>query len=123
MILQWLRRAQRSLSSIASNYNMSRIVTGQVIACVSLVFALVAAAKISKVPAASWTLLAVLSGAYGAMMFASSYVEEEQHFWYWATTAWLFVLGMRGLKRYACCCRCAQAVCSFASQQLTRISI
>lgn len=27
--------------------------------------------------------------AYGIMMFASSYVEEEQHFWYWTSSSWL----------------------------------
>jgi hypothetical protein len=26
------------------------------------------------------------------MMFATSYVEEEQHFWYWATAAWMAYL-------------------------------
>lgn len=26
------------------------------------------------------------------MMFASSYVEEEQHFWYWTTSAWILCL-------------------------------
>lgn len=29
---------------------------------------------------------------YGVMMFATSYVEEEQHFWYWATAAWMAYL-------------------------------
>lgn len=26
------------------------------------------------------------------MMFATSYVEEEQHFWYWVTAAWMAYL-------------------------------
>jgi ethanolamine phosphate transferase 2 subunit G len=34
-------------------------------------------------------------GAYGAMMFASSYVEEEQQFWYWLGAGWLFFIGAR----------------------------
>ena len=29
---------------------------------------------------------------YGTMMFASSYVEEEHHFWYWASSGWLALL-------------------------------
>lgn len=29
-------------------------------------------------------------------MFASSYVEEEQHFWYWAATGWLALLAIKG---------------------------
>lgn len=41
---------------------------------------------------------ALVTILYGTMMFASSYVEEEQHFWYWTTSAWfalLFVLKSR----------------------------
>jgi len=33
--------------------------------------------------------------AYGMMMFASSYVEEEQQFWYWACSGWLGILAIR----------------------------
>lgn len=32
---------------------------------------------------------------YIVMMFASSYVEEEQQFWYWACSAWIAVLVVR----------------------------
>ncbi|KAM3462841.1 hypothetical protein MY5147_006860 [Beauveria neobassiana] len=34
-----------------------------------------------------------------AMMFASSYVEEEHHFWYWAATLWLAFLGAKAIRR------------------------
>lgn len=30
-----------------------------------------------------------VTSLYGVMMFASSYVEEEQQFWYWITSGWL----------------------------------
>ena len=30
--------------------------------------------------------------SYGVMMFASSFVEEEQHFWYWSASGWLAYL-------------------------------
>jgi len=36
---------------------------------------------------------------YGVMMFASSYVEEEQLFWYWMATALCFVFYTH---RYLC---------------------
>ena len=32
---------------------------------------------------------------YGAMMFASSYVEEEHHFWYWVLSGWLSLLVLK----------------------------
>jgi ethanolaminephosphotransferase len=37
-------------------------------------------------------LFPVVTVAYGVMMFASSYVEEEHHFWYWSATGWFMVL-------------------------------
>lgn len=36
--------------------------------------------------------------AYGVMMFASSFVEEEQHFWYWSASGWLAILLFKGYK-------------------------
>lgn len=89
------------MSSMASNYNILRLVYGQALVLTGLGLGLAAAVNIFDVPAMSLVVFATISVAYGVMMFASSYVEEEQHFWYWATTAWLVILGCRGLKRYA----------------------
>ncbi|KAF3920480.1 hypothetical protein ABW20_dc0106552 [Dactylellina cionopaga] len=41
----------------------------------------------------------VLSLSYGGMMIASSYVEEEQQYWYWATSGWAIILLVRELQR------------------------
>lgn len=30
--------------------------------------------------------------SYVVLMFASSYVEEEHHFWYWVASGWFFAL-------------------------------
>jgi ethanolaminephosphotransferase len=83
------------MSSTASNYDVSRLISGIVLAFISL--ALVALAWWSSPLLAQldslFFLLVVL--LYGVMMFASSYVEEEQHFWYWVTGGWIVFQGLR----------------------------
>lgn len=97
--VQWLRNAQGVLSSMASNYDMSRLFLGQAVAITALLAAVLAAARCINDKAQSFGPLSGILLAYGVMMFASSYVEEEHHFWYWATTAWFAYLGVRGFKR------------------------
>jgi GPI ethanolamine phosphate transferase-like protein len=84
------------MSSMASNYDMSRLVTGQALAVVAVVCAVLSTHGISG-QNMYYTFLpfVFLVVGYGIMMFASSYVEEEQHFWYWGTAAWLSLLGLK----------------------------
>jgi ethanolaminephosphotransferase len=93
---KWSRNAQDIMSSTASNYDMYKLTAGEVIASLAAVLALGAAIPtlarsfVSAIPFLTITI------AYGIMMFASSYVEEEQHFWYWATSGWLALLSFKG---------------------------
>lgn len=98
--VQWLRKAQGLMSSMASNYDMPRMVLGQVIAVIALACAVLSAYMTINEPLASSLPFGAITLAYGVMMFASSYVEEEQHFWYWTTTAWLGALAMRQFVRF-----------------------
>ncbi|KAJ4403211.1 major facilitator super transporter protein, partial [Neurospora sp. IMI 360204] len=97
-VTMWLRKAQELMSGMASNYDMSRLILGQVAALLAVIFSLYAATEIVS-PTSSLTPLLVISIAYSIMMFASSYVEEEHHFWYLATTTWFAYLTLRGFKR------------------------
>lgn len=83
------------MSSMASNYDMSRLIAGQAIGIVAVVCAVFGTHMISDQNMRTFSPFAFVTVAYGVMMFASSYVEEEQHFWYWTTTAWLTLLGVK----------------------------
>jgi ethanolamine phosphate transferase 2 subunit G len=87
------------MSSMASNYDISRLLGGQIMAIIAAVCATAAVHRLIDETVAQASSVAIISVAYGAMMFASSYVEEEQHFWYWATTAWFGYLGLKGFSR------------------------
>ncbi|TGO49685.1 hypothetical protein BOTNAR_0421g00080 [Botryotinia narcissicola] len=95
----WLKEAQELMSGTASNYDVKKLITGQVIAALASVMAGVAAGPfiLNNLKASIPFIVTCLS--YGIMMFASSYVEEEQHFWYWTTTGWLFLLSIKNIRR------------------------
>lgn len=77
------------MSSTASNYNLSRLGLGIGLAALATVagIATVSTTLLDNRTTGLWTSIVFI--AYGIMMFASSYVEEEQHFWYWASPSWL----------------------------------
>jgi ethanolaminephosphotransferase len=92
---QWLKHAQEIMSSTASNYDITKLATGQTIAAGALLFASAAACPTIITSLKTCSPILAVTLLYGIMMFASSYVEEEQHFWYWATTAWLTLLWIK----------------------------
>ena len=92
------------MSSTASNYDISKLIIGQGAAILALCLSLGAAGPfISELTTASLPILGV-TVLYGIMMFASSYVEEEQHFWYWTATAWLVLLWVKWYILRICSC-------------------
>lgn len=98
-ITVWLRKAQDLLSSMASNYDMTRLILGQGLIIASLAASIFAV--ILKGSHGRWATVPVflVTTLYGIMMFASSYVEEEQHFWYWSSTIWLAYLAVQQVRR------------------------
>lgn len=83
------------MSSMASNYDMPMLIYGELAATAASVVAVCAVAALASITASSLAPFALITLLYGIMMFASSYVEEEQHFWYWTTSAWLLYLAIR----------------------------
>jgi ethanolaminephosphotransferase len=80
------------MSGMASNYDIDRLMVGGIFAVAAVSAAGVATAASTRYTIRNLGPFVLITILYGVMMFASSYVEEEQHFWYWSTTAWLFYL-------------------------------
>ncbi|KAI0971133.1 alkaline-phosphatase-like protein [Xylaria arbuscula] len=94
-ITKWLSKAQELMSGMASNYDVDKLILGGSITVAALSAAGVATIMSTDFPIRNFAPFALITVLYGVMMFASSYVEEEQHFWYWSTTAWLFYLAVK----------------------------
>jgi len=88
------------MSSMASNYDMQRLILGQGAAVIAVVASLVAARPLLTERISSTLPFMAITLLYGVMMFGSSYVEEEHHFWYWSASAWLALLGLKGFDKY-----------------------
>lgn len=98
-LLQFSKTAQQVMSNAATNYDVSRLYVGLFISSAALLLSLWSSYKTIlkfKWPGVFW-IFGIMS--YGAMMFASSYVEEEQQFWYWIFTGWTFYLHAKSSAR------------------------
>jgi ethanolaminephosphotransferase len=83
---------------VASNYDLRLMAAGVATMFAALVLAIANLVPLMGDSSSAELLFPVVTVAYGVMMFASSYVEEEHHFWYWIATGWFMVLF---LKEYA----------------------
>ncbi|KAF4634614.1 hypothetical protein G7Y89_g3507 [Cudoniella acicularis] len=99
LITNWLKDVQELMSGAASDYDVSKLAGGQAVAALAFFSATVAAGPMIVKSLKTSSPFIVITLLYGVMMFASSYVEEEQHFWYWGTTAWLMLLWIKCNRR------------------------
>lgn len=83
------------MSGTASNYDISKLFVGLLITGVAAILVLPAICKDCTRSTYTGMFLVLMVGGYGSMMFASSYVEEEQQFWYWICSGWLLYLHVR----------------------------
>lgn len=94
-LLQFLRIAQEVMSRTASNYDVSRLLLGLLITGVAGMLVLPATYKECTRHGSSGMFLMLMIITCGMMMFASSYVEEEQQFWYWICSGWIVYLHIK----------------------------
>ena len=94
---RFLETAQKAMSDTASLYDIPRMVLGMGISALALALAVPSFPSLWP-PTLAGGFSTVTAALYGIMMFASSYVEEEQHFWYWLTPAWILLLTFTKLR-------------------------
>ena len=94
-LLRFLENAQLRLSGTASNYDLVKMSGGIILAVVSVILAIL------STPNDTFKTLFSIFGftstvlCHSLTMFASSYVEEEHQFWYWALSGWLMYLSIK----------------------------
>lgn len=92
---QFSEIAQEIMSRTASNYDLSRLSLGLLITVSAGLLVLPTTIKECTRQSPAGIFLALMVITYTTMMFASSYVEEEQQFWYWICSGWVFYLYMK----------------------------
>ncbi len=87
------------MSRAASNYNIPALHLATGLALIGTILSAGASLQTLKNDLKSSTLFLTMTILYAIMMFASSYVEEEHNYWYWATSIYLSLLALKTLPR------------------------
>ncbi|KAH7348158.1 alkaline-phosphatase-like protein [Pyrenochaeta sp. MPI-SDFR-AT-0127] len=97
-IYKFMHEAQETMSGTASTYNVSRLFIGTALAILICGLSYVTLPSFRPLSSAGiyYTLILAL---YVVLMFASSYVEEEHNFWYWATSGWFILLFLSNMRK------------------------
>ena len=100
--LRFLKNAQRLLSGTASNYNLIKMFSGMSFAVAAVILAFISIPAGTFDTWISGSAFALMVSCHSMTMFASSYVEEEHQFWYWALGGWLMYLLVKEQRLISC---------------------
>lgn len=100
---KFCQQMQSIMSSTASNYDLDKLNLGILIAVASGILIALSIYSVQVDVDVGFAIISALSLSYGFMMFASSYVEEEQHFWYWSGAFWISSLSVKLFVTYSVC--------------------
>lgn len=92
LFLRFSHRCQHILSMAASNYDIAIMYLGMTIMLAMISLCAVPLVPILARQRSGRITYILVTLSYGLMMFASSYVEEEQHFWYWLSSGFCILL-------------------------------
>ncbi|OJJ43711.1 hypothetical protein ASPZODRAFT_161296 [Penicilliopsis zonata CBS 506.65] len=92
ILLHFLKSAQKTMSFTASNYNVSRLYLGIIISSTATLLSFLSTYRQFSRQNCSGAYFTFCGLIFTCMMFASSYVEEEHQFWYWALSGWTLYL-------------------------------
>ncbi|KAI1762470.1 alkaline phosphatase-like protein [Hypoxylon sp. FL1150] len=88
------RAVQRSLSVPLNNLHTTRLLVGITSLAVAMILLLMGI-SLSHIPVDSGVLgFGLVVSLHAATMFVSELVEEEHHYWYWASLAWMAYVGI-----------------------------
>lgn len=94
-LIAFARGAQDLMSSAASNYNVPRLNQGIAVAALSVILSGILCWFGPLRRSGCTSFFALIAVGYTVLMFASSYVEEEQQYWYWMLAGWQIYLYTR----------------------------
>ncbi|UPX12553.1 major facilitator super transporter protein [Ascochyta rabiei] len=97
-LVNFMRDSQDTMSSAASNYDVTRLVLGTALAFLICVLGLFTLPSLRPVSSAVIYYF-LTTTLYAILMFATSYVEEEHNFWYWITSGWFFYLFLNSMRK------------------------
>ncbi|KAF2847226.1 GPI ethanolamine phosphate transferas-like protein 2 [Plenodomus tracheiphilus IPT5] len=95
---KFMRKAQETMSGAASNYNVPFLFLGTLLSALVCILSFFTLPSFFPLTSSGFsTALTIL--LYAILTFASSYVEEEHNFWYWATSGWLGLLFITTMRK------------------------